>query len=89
MIRATAFEPDAGQPVWLLLLPEEWAGAWEGTVQARFEGRHDGLVALGTRHGTLAFPATAEAAVRARGARLVGAAAPPRLGPALIISWKG
>lgn len=76
MIATTAFEPDAQQPVWLLLLPEEWAGAWGGTVRARMEGRRDGMIAFGTRHGTLGVPATAEAAIRARGARLV-------------ISWKG
>ena len=88
MLETTAFEPDATGPVWLLVLDGEWPGNWDQDIRARVEERRDDWIVCGTRHGRLAFAATAERAIRARGARLVAAANPPRPGPSLVIAWQ-
>jgi hypothetical protein len=88
MLEATAFEPDATGPVWLLVLPGEWTGDWGRNVRARVEERKDGWIVCGTRHGRIAFAATAERAIRARGARLMAAGNPPQPGPSLVIAWQ-
>lgn len=89
MITAVAFEPNATDPVWLVVLPEEWNGPWNAaSVPTRVEARGDGLVVCGTRHGRVAFAHTAEAAIRARGCRMVEAGQPPKLGPVLVIAWR-
>ena len=86
-ILPAAYEPDDAQRVWLLVLPEEWAGPWTGMVKALFMERKDGMVWCATPHVTLAIPQTAEAAIRARGAVIVGAAQQPRIGPTLAVAW--
>lgn len=88
MIVATAFEPNATDPVWLLVLPGEWTGPMEGSIATRMDKRENGLVLCATRHGNVAFAATAEAAIRARGCRIVEAGRPPCMGPTLSIAWR-